>query len=143
MSSEPIKISKNKIIFQVNNFFFQQNLNIFKILIFCQKKKNAILLVLSNEEISLRPELSSPAHLTIQGGYPEHDGGAAAVGVAGRYFPFLIQDSKVKKKIATQLQYLFPEPPILNNSIKQITPNLCHVNSILAAILIKTFPKSG
>ena len=27
------------------------------------------------EEISLRPELSSPARFRIQGGYPEHDGG--------------------------------------------------------------------
>ena len=47
--------------------------------IFCSPKKrkeNAILLVLPIEEISLRPELSSPARFRIQGGSPERDGGA-------------------------------------------------------------------
>ena len=47
-----------------------------------KKKKNVakkkiyiyILLVLPIEEISLRPELSSPAHFRILGGYPERDG---------------------------------------------------------------------
>ena len=54
-------------------------------------KKNAILLVLPIEEISLRPELSSPARFRIQGGSPERDTGAGAV-VAGLYFRFLIKD---------------------------------------------------
>ena len=39
-----------------------------------EKEKNAIILVLPIEEISLRPELSSPARFRIQGGYPERDG---------------------------------------------------------------------
>ena len=43
-----------------------------------KKEKNAIILVLPNEEISLRPELSSPAHFRFQGGSPERDGGGAA-----------------------------------------------------------------
>ena len=43
--------------------------------IFFLPEKNAILLVLPIEEISLRPELSSPACFIIQGGYPERDGG--------------------------------------------------------------------
>ena len=67
-------------------------MKILKIYFFSPKKikiNNAILLVFPIEEISLRPELSSPAHFRIQGGYPERDGGAA-VGVAGRHFPFLI-----------------------------------------------------
>ena len=37
------------------------------------KKKNAILLVLQIEEISLWPELSSPPRSIFQGGYPERD----------------------------------------------------------------------
>ena len=37
----------------------------------CQN--NAILLVVPFEEISLRPELSSPASLKIQGRYPKRD----------------------------------------------------------------------
>ena len=41
------------------------------------------------EEISLRPELSSPPHFRIQGGYPERDTVGAAV-VAGLYFSFII-----------------------------------------------------
>ena len=44
---------------------------------FFAKKKpttNAILLILSIEEISLWPELSSPPRFRIQGGYPEHHG---------------------------------------------------------------------
>ena len=36
--------------------------------IFCLPEKNAIILVLPIEEISLRPELSSPPCLRIQGG---------------------------------------------------------------------------
>ena len=36
-------------------------------------KKNAIPLVLPIEEISLRPELSSPPRFRIQGGSPERD----------------------------------------------------------------------
>ena len=39
-----------------------------------KKKKNAFPLVLTIEEISLRPELSSPASFRFQGGYPERDG---------------------------------------------------------------------
>ena len=42
---------------------------------FFSPKKNAILLVLPIEEISLRPELYSPHCFRIQGGYPERDGG--------------------------------------------------------------------
>ena len=45
-------------------------------------KKNAIPLVLPIEEISLRPELSSPAGFIIQEGSPEYDGGAAAAAAA-------------------------------------------------------------
>ena len=46
-----------------------------KYIFFAAKKtKYAILLVLPIEEISLRPELSSPAHFKIQGGSPEPDG---------------------------------------------------------------------
>ena len=52
--------------------------------------ENAILLVLPIEEISLRPELSSPARFRIQGGSPERDTGVVVVGVAGRHFSFLI-----------------------------------------------------
>ena len=40
-----------------------------------QNKKNAILLVLPNEEISLRPELSRPPRFRIQGGWSERYGG--------------------------------------------------------------------
>ena len=39
-----------------------------------KEKKNAILLVLPIEDISLQPELYSPPHLRIQGGgSPERD----------------------------------------------------------------------
>ena len=55
-------------------FFFQKSQNFENIFFFCQKK-NAILLVLPIEEISLRPELSSPARCRILGGSPEPDGG--------------------------------------------------------------------
>ena len=41
--------------------------------IFFFRQKNAILLVLPIKEISLPPELASPARFKIQGGYPEHD----------------------------------------------------------------------
>ena len=56
------------------------------------RKENAILLVLPIEEISLRPELSSPANFRIQGGPLSVTciGAAAAGAVAGRYFSFLI-----------------------------------------------------
>ena len=64
---------------------FSKNMKILKISFFC--RKNAIPLVLPIEEISLRPELFSPARSRIQGGYPERD--TAGVVVAGRYFPFL------------------------------------------------------
>ena len=61
-----------------------------KITFFQQKKKqkkeeeeDAIILVSPIEEISLRPELSSPAHFRIQGGSRErHRAGA------GRFFSF-------------------------------------------------------
>ena len=36
-----------------------------------KKKKYAILLVLPFDEISIQPELSSPPHFRIKGGYPE------------------------------------------------------------------------
>ena len=54
------------------------------------KNKNAILLVLPIEEISLRPELSSPPRFRIQGGYSERDTGVEGEEVAGLYVPFLI-----------------------------------------------------
>ena len=55
------------------------------------KIKNAILLVLPIEEISLQPELSSPAHFRIQGGYPErHIHTYIGVVITGLYFSFLI-----------------------------------------------------
>ena len=58
---------------------------------FFHRKKNAILLVLPIEEISLRPELSSPTRFRIQGGSPERDtGGVVGAVVAGRHFSFLI-----------------------------------------------------
>ena len=50
--------------------------------------KNAIILVLSIEEIILQPELSTPPRFRFQGGSPECDTGGVVV--AGRYFPFLI-----------------------------------------------------
>ena len=58
------------------NHFFSKNLKILKIFFFRRKKnkKNAIILVLPNEEIILRPELSSPPRFRIQGGYPERYG---------------------------------------------------------------------
>ena len=72
--SENIKKSQK---FSKNHFFFK-NLKILK-------KKNLPKKCYSLS-FSLRPELSSPAHFRIQGGYPERD----TVGVAGQYFPFLI-----------------------------------------------------
>ena len=51
-----------------NPLFFKTS-EIFTIFLFCQK--NALLLVLPIEEISLRPELSSPSCFRIQGGYRE------------------------------------------------------------------------
>ena len=57
------------------SLFFKKSEN-FENIFFCRKKKkNAIPLVLPIEEISLRPELSSPARFRIQGGYPERDEG--------------------------------------------------------------------
>ena len=53
-----------------------------KVFIFCRKQKkveekNAIILVLPIEEISLRPELSSPSppRFRIQGGWCERESG--------------------------------------------------------------------
>ena len=50
--------------------FFQKISKFWKYFFFAEKKnkKNAILLVLPIEEISLRPELSSPPRFKIQGG---------------------------------------------------------------------------
>ena len=60
-----VKKSKNlkksqKITFFLNNFFFEKKYKL-------PEKKNAIPLVLPIEEISLRPELSSPPRFRIQG----------------------------------------------------------------------------
>ena len=44
----------------------------------------------------IRPELSSPAHIRIQGGSPERDGGVGEGVVARLYFPFLILDDLLK-----------------------------------------------
>ena len=54
--------------------FFSKNLN-FLNLFFAEKKtkKNAILLVLPSDEISVQPELSSPPCYRIQGGSSERD----------------------------------------------------------------------
>ena len=53
-----------------------KNLIILKINFFCPKKiNNSIPLVLSFEEISLQPELSSLPRFRNQGGSPEHDAG--------------------------------------------------------------------
>ena len=73
------------------SLFFQKSEN-FENVFFSAEKKNvkAILLVLPIEEISHRPELSSPPRFRIQGGYPERDGVGVGVGVAGQYLPFLI-----------------------------------------------------
>ena len=66
------KMSKNP----KKSLFFKKSEN-FENIFFCRKKttKNAIILVLPIEEISLRPELSSPPRFRIQGGYPERDEG--------------------------------------------------------------------
>ena len=64
------------------NHFFKRNLKIWKRKNFGEKR-NAIILVLPIEEISLRPDLSSPARFRIQGVSPERDTGAG--GVAGWY----------------------------------------------------------
>ena len=73
------KISKN-------HFFIE--ILIFWKYFFSAKKK---ILVLPIEEISIGPEVPSPPRFRIQGGGSlERDTAGAAVGVAGRYFPFLI-----------------------------------------------------
>ena len=59
-----------------------------------KKKKNAFLLVLPIEEISLRPELSSPAHFRNQGGSPERDGGGGG-GEGQKKSSCLIQDTEL------------------------------------------------
>ena len=84
------KISKN---FKKSVFFFKtENFEEEKKFRRKKEEKNAIPLVLPIEEISLRPELSSPARFRIQGGYPERDTGVVGVVVvvAGRHFSFLI-----------------------------------------------------
>ena len=58
------KISKNHLFFKKS-----ENLDFF---LPKKRKKKAIPLVLPNEEISLRPELSSSPRFRIQGGSPEH-----------------------------------------------------------------------
>ena len=72
------------------SLFFKKSEH-FENIYFSAKKKIAIPLVLPIEEISLRPELSSPPRFRIQGGSPECDGGVGVVvvGVAGLYFSFL------------------------------------------------------
>ena len=67
---------------------------------FAERKKNAILLVLPIEEISLRPELSSPARFRIQGGYPERDGRLEGqiTKDKGRKFLFLYRMTKTMEK---------------------------------------------
>ena len=70
--------------------FFQKIWKFWKYFLFAEKEKNAILLVLPIEDISLWPELSSPSHFRIQGGSPESDVGVVVVGVAGLYFSFVI-----------------------------------------------------
>ena len=54
-------------------FFFKENLKILKYFFFC-KQKNAILLVLPIEEISLHSDLFSPPYFRFQWGSPERDG---------------------------------------------------------------------
>ena len=91
------KISKN--IFK-KTFFSSKNLKILKNIFFAEK--NAIILVLPSEEISLLPELSTPPRFRIQGGgvpWAWHTYTAAVVVVVvvvvGRYFPFLIKDCAI------------------------------------------------
>ena len=66
------------------SFFFNKS-KFFENSVFSPKKKNAILLVLPIEEISLWPELSTPPCFRIQGGSPERytrrteDGGRAEI----------------------------------------------------------------
>ena len=58
-------------------------------------EKNAILLVFNYQEDAIRPELFISSRFRIQGGYTERDGVGVVVVVgvvAGRRFPFLIQD---------------------------------------------------
>ena len=87
------KIQKSGIFSKIQkNHFFSKNLKILKIFFFRRKiKKNAIPLVLLIEEISLRPELSSPPRFRIQGGYPERYG---RTNEAGRKSLCLILDVK-------------------------------------------------
>ena len=54
-----------------NQLFFKKSENFENIFFVAEKKES--LLVLPNEEISLRPELSSPPRFRIQGGSPERD----------------------------------------------------------------------
>ena len=87
-SGKSQKNSKN----HFKTFFVEKNK-------FCKKKeeKNAALLVFQYQEDAIRPELNSPPRFRVRG-YPERDGTAAAAAgviVAGRYFPFLIQDAAV------------------------------------------------
>ena len=65
------KISKNL----KKSHFFKKSENFENIFFLPKKKKKyAIILVLPIEEISLRPELSTPPRFRIQGGSPERDG---------------------------------------------------------------------
>ena len=57
------------------SLFFKKSENFENIFCSAKPKKNAILLVLPIEDISLQPELSSPPRFRIQGGYPERDEG--------------------------------------------------------------------
>ena len=93
--------------------FFSKNLKILKIFFFAEK--NAILLVLSNEEISLRPELSSPACFRIQGA-----GGTMSVTNKGR-------SEDKRKSTCVILDYLFSKGPICT----QNSEDICFVLSLI------------
>ena len=54
--------------------FLFTNLKTLKIFLFSLKTKNAVILVLPIEKISLQPELSSPPRFRREGGYPERYG---------------------------------------------------------------------
>ena len=69
-----------------------------------------VIIVLPFKEISLRPKLSSPPLFRTQEGSPERDKavGAAegAAVVAGRYFPFLIEDYQTRFKLGCSANML-------------------------------------
>ena len=61
-------------------FFF--NLKVCKYIFFAKEEKNAILVVLLFEEISLRPELSNPPVWNLRWIHHKRDGAGAGVGQA-------------------------------------------------------------